>query len=128
MKVGVSQEAIVNLEPLDILLVVVGAVLLHGLLLCWNYGATGLAPQTFPLAVRKAVVIMGSEKTLPVSMAVLSTFPAELGEPGIIAIPCILNHLCQIIVDAYVAAQWADVAEKLVEPEGSGEADAGAHP
>ena len=41
---------------------------------------------------------MGSQKTLPMAMTVLSFFPPELGEPGLIAIPCILSHLTQLSI------------------------------
>jgi sodium/bile acid cotransporter 7 len=73
--------------------------------------------------MRKAVVILGSQKTLPVSMAVLGYLPDELGEKGTIAVPCILGHLSQLLIDSYVATKWSEDVEvkpsknKEVDPE-----------
>jgi sodium/bile acid cotransporter 7 len=61
--------------------------------------------------MRKAVVILGSQKTLPVSMAVLAYLPEELGEKGTIAVPCILGHLSQLLIDSYVATKWSEIEE-----------------
>ena len=33
------------------------------------------------------------------------------GEPGLIAIPCILSHLTQIFADAFLAAKWSKITE-----------------
>ena len=52
---------------------------------------------------------MPEQKTLPMAMTVLSFFPESLGEPGLIAIPCIVSHLVQLFVDAFLAAKWAKV-------------------
>ena len=48
---------------------------------------------------------MGSQKTLPMAMTVLSFFPPSLGEPGLIALPCIVSHLLQIFADAFLVAR-----------------------
>ena len=37
----------------------------------------------------------------------LAFFPPELGEQGLIAIPCVVSHIVQIFFDAVVAARWA---------------------
>merc|ERR1711977_490147 len=71
--------------------------------------------------MRKAVVILGSQKTLPVSMAVLASLPEELGEKGTIAVPCILGHLSQLLIDSYVATKWSEI-EELKETEETEEA------
>ncbi|EOD22741.1 hypothetical protein EMIHUDRAFT_195074 [Emiliania huxleyi CCMP1516] len=55
--------------------------------------------------VHAAIVIMGSQKTLPMAMTVLSFFPPSLGEPGLIALPCIVSHLLQIFADAFLVAR-----------------------
>lgn len=107
MKVGSSHAQIVALDPASLVGVVLSAVVLHCLLLVVLFTATLPFPAVFPPPVRKAVVILGSEKTLPVAMAVLAFLPADLGEKGLIAVPCILGHLSQLLIDAVVAAKWA---------------------
>mgnify|MGYP001291272657 CR=1 FL=1 len=62
------------------------------------------------LAQRKAVVLMASQKTLPVALTVLalipdSAVPADV--KGLIAIPCITSHLGQIFIDAVIATKWS---------------------
>ena len=49
------------------------------------------------------------QKTLPMAMTVLSLFPPELGEGGLIAIPCILSHLTQLFADAFLLLRAAAV-------------------
>ena len=70
-----------------------------------------------PLAERKAVVIMGSQKTLPVALSVISFLPELLGSQGLMGLPCIISHFVQIVMDGVVAAKWAEyVDEKEDDP------------
>lgn len=66
----------------------------------------------------KAVVIMGSQKTLPVSVTVIS-FLSSLGEEGLMTIPCIVGHMSQLFMDAYLCSRWASE----VPAGGNGHAD-----
>ena len=52
----------------------------------WPCLALGTWCEARGAQVRKAIVILGSEKTLPVSMAVLAFLPPELGAKGLIAV------------------------------------------
>merc|ERR1711865_1133532 len=114
---------IISLSAGSFVGVVIMVVALHMLLLVLHYGATAPFPVTFPPPVRIAVVLMCSEKTLPIAMAVLSFLPAKFGDPGVIAVPCILGHLCQLLIDAVVATKWAAKYKPLDEskntPEGT---------
>ena len=58
-------------------------------------------------AERSAVVIASSQKTLPVAMTVLLSLPPSFGDPGLTAIPVVVAHFVQIIIDAVLAAHWA---------------------
>ena len=61
-------------------------------------------------AERKAVLLLASQKTLPVAMTVLALIPDETiaaDVKGLMAIPCITFHLGQIFVDAVIATRWA---------------------
>ena len=116
MKLSASRASLLALSRGAIGGLLFCGLALHGLYLLFNYAcATWLL--RCPLDVRKSVVIMASQKTLPMAMTVLAFFPSSLGEAGLIAIPCILSHLCQIFADAFLAAAWARVSE--AEP-GSG--------
>jgi sodium/bile acid cotransporter 7 len=116
MKVGSSRDFIVALDAGSLIGVVATAICLHVFFLCAINAATKPFPKSFPLEMRKAVVILGSQKTLPVSMAVLASLPEELGEKGTIAVPCILGHLSQLLIDSYVATKWSEI-EELKETE-----------
>jgi sodium/bile acid cotransporter 7 len=107
MKVGSSRDEILALDGGQLVGVVGTAIVLHVLLLVVLYAATAPFPKNIPEAMRKAVVILGSEKTLPVSMAVLASFPEDLGAKGMLAVPCILGHLSQLLIDGVVASRWA---------------------
>ena len=49
---------------------------------------------------------MTSQKTLPVSVTVIS-FLGSVGEVGLMTIPCIIGHLSQLFIDAYISSRWA---------------------
>ena len=83
-------------------------LVIHALFLAINAGVTRLLK--LELAQRKAVVLMASQKTLPVALTVLALIPesaVSADVKGLIAIPCITSHLGQIFVDAVLAARWA---------------------
>jgi predicted Na+-dependent transporter len=61
--------------------------------------------------VRKAVVILGGQKSAVVAFAVVSFLPPELGDPGIIVIPSIVGQVAQILIDSVVASRWARQSE-----------------
>lgn len=60
----------------------------------------------FPTPHRKAIVLVCSQKTLGVAIAVVDALPASAGDKGLLLLPCLIAHLAQILVDAWVAARW----------------------
>ena len=92
-------------------------LVIHAVYLGFNLGMATLL--RLPLPEKKAVVVMGSQKTLPMAMTVLTFLPPSFGEPGLIAIPCILSHLTQIFVDAAICSKWAQVTDKPAAASGS---------
>lgn len=54
----------------------------------------------------KAAVLMSSQKTLPVSVTVIS-FLGSLGQEGLMTLPCIVGHMSQLFIDAYISSRWA---------------------
>jgi hypothetical protein len=108
MKLSISQATLVALDAGSLFALLGCALLIHLVYLACNYGVARHALR-LSLDMRKSLVIMTSQKTLPMAMSVLSFFPQSLGEPGLIAIPCIISHLVQLFVDAFLAARWAQV-------------------
>ena len=54
---------------------------------------------------RKAVVLLASQKTLPVSVTIIDFLPDAMGSKGVMVLPCILAHFVQILIDGYIVAQ-----------------------
>ncbi|MBI2504009.1 MAG: bile acid:sodium symporter [Candidatus Latescibacteria bacterium] len=108
MKFSQSAERLSQLLVSSLVLVVLSGVLIHLLYLALNDGASRLL--RLPLEARKAVVILASQKTLPVAMTVLAFLPVPAETKGLIAIPCITSHLSQIFLDAFLATRWGHSA------------------
>lgn len=108
MKFSQSAERLSQLLLSSLALVVLSGVLIHLLYLALNDGASRLL--RLPLEARKAVVILASQKTLPVAMTVLAFLPVPAEAKGLIAIPCITSHLTQIFLDAFLATRWGHSA------------------
>jgi sodium/bile acid cotransporter 7 len=110
MKLSQSNEALRLLPWEAILGLLACGLVIHLIYLAFNYSVAHLVLGS-PMPLKKAVVIAASQKTLPMALTVLAFFPAALGEPGLIAIPCIVTHLIQIFVDAVIVARWAAATE-----------------
>ena len=110
MKLSASQSALAGLSAPEVIGLLGCGLVIHAVYLGFNFGMATLL--RLPLPEKKAVVVMGSQKTLPMAMTVLTFLPPSFGEPGLIAIPCILSHLTQIFVDAAICSKWAQVTDK----------------
>lgn len=69
-------------------------------------------PLNLKVSERKAVIILTSQKTLPVAVTVISFLDGESYNLGIIVIPCILCHLCQLVIDGLFVNKWATMTEE----------------
>lgn len=59
------------------------------------------------LAVERAVVLVTSQKTLPVAVTVLNQLGSALpGALGLAVIPCVVSHLTQILLDSLLVSYW----------------------
>lgn len=70
---------------------------------------------------RRAVFLLGSQKTLPVSLAIIASFPPDGtgSNAGMIALPCIFGHLAQLVMDSFLVTYWARTCcsdEEVVAP------------
>jgi sodium/bile acid cotransporter 7 len=111
MKLSESNEALRSLSWEAVLGLLACGIVIHLIYLVLNYSVSHWVLGA-SLALKKAIVVMGSQKTLPMAMTVLAFFPPSLGEQGLIAIPCIVTHLTQIFMDAFLVAKWAGAKEK----------------
>ena len=111
MKFSESSGRLAQIEPASLLIMVVSGLAIHALYLLLNGGACVLLQ--LEAAARKTVVLMASQKTLPVAMTVLAFLPDSAVSPeqkGLLAIPCIVFHLGQIFMDAVIATRWGNVS------------------
>ncbi len=109
MKFSQSSERLMQVAAAELLLLVGAGLAIHVLYLLINTGAVKLLPIDW--AEGKAVVLLASQKTLPVAMTVLAFLPVPDEAKGLIAIPCITFHLGQIFLDAFLATHWGNRAE-----------------
>jgi sodium/bile acid cotransporter 7 len=109
MKFSESSEELAQIALDHLLLLIVSGLAIHILYLLFNAGACSLL--RLPEPARRAVVLMASQKTLPVAMTVLAFLPESAVSPqtkGLLAIPCITFHLGQIALDAVIATRWGN--------------------
>ena len=108
MKFSQSSERLMQVAAAELLILVAAGLAIHALYLLINTGAVKLLPIGW--SEGKAVVLLASQKTLPVAMTVLAFLPVPDEAKGLIAIPCITFHLGQIFVDAFLATHWGNRA------------------
>ncbi|CAM9580437.1 unnamed protein product [Hapterophycus canaliculatus] len=101
-----AQSDLTSVEFTQILSVIAAGIALHFVYLCINYP---VCRYVLKLKRRefKAVVLMSSQKTLPVSVVVIGFLDA-IGEEGLMTVPCIVAHISQLFIDAYIASKWAE--------------------
>jgi predicted Na+-dependent transporter len=109
-----AQEDITSTPVGQIAVLICLGVGLHFVYLGVNFAAA--TALRLPLPDFKAVLIMGSQKTLPISIAIISFLPRkEFGRAGLLAIPCIIGHVSQLFIDAFIAGRMAAAEEKRRE-------------
>ncbi|KAK9820543.1 hypothetical protein WJX72_011453 [[Myrmecia] bisecta] len=92
--------------------VVAAGVAIHLLYLAFNTAAVralGIGGRSGPqaVAIQRALVLVGSQKTLPIAVVVLNSCTAILGSSvGLAVIPCVGSHLLQILVDSILVSAW----------------------
>ncbi len=121
MKVSSASDDMSEIDTGGIFEILGLGIALHLVYLVVNYTFATLLQ--FELDAKKSVVIMASQKTLPVAVAIIDFLPDDpsdsgyLGKQGIMVIACILAHFVQIVIDAFVASYWSGVKEEEIESE-----------
>ena len=112
MKFSESSDRLAAVALTNLLVLVAAGLVVHTVFLALNTAASRVL--NLEQAQRKAVVLMASQKTLPVALTVLALIPdsaVSADVKGLIAIPCITSHLGQIFVDAILATRWGRASE-----------------
>ena len=57
--------------------------------------------------IRRACILVGSQKTLPIAVTVLNGLAPQIGGAvGLAVIPCVVSHLAQIVMDSVLVSYW----------------------
>jgi sodium/bile acid cotransporter 7 len=119
MQVSAARRAGVSLPPRALAALAAAAAGAHLLMLGFNLAATrALRFADDPerdAAVRVAVVLAASQKTLPVAVAALAALPAAGAggaAAGLAVVPCVMAHLLQLAIDSALVARWAVARER----------------
>eukprot|EP00756_Hemistasia_phaeocysticola_P012694 Hpha_TRINITY_DN15223_c3_g1::TRINITY_DN15223_c3_g1_i4::g.67158::m.67158/K14347/SLC10A7, P7; solute carrier family 10 (sodium/bile acid cotransporter), member 7 len=114
-----SREKIVEQPFLRILATIGSGVGLH---LCfWVISGWILyLPYVPDVHHRRAVFLLASQKTLPVSVSVIDAMMNGMDDDGpgldsgLIVLPCILGHLSQLVIDTFLINHWIKVDKEAV--------------
>ena len=101
-----AQEEVVNTAFGTLCLIALAAILLHVAYLIVNYVLIKIFRLPYPEGA--AVLVMGSEKTLPMAVTVIAALPVELGPSGQFVVPCVLAHISQVLIDAFLTARMGN--------------------
>nr|GEY66223.1 probable sodium/metabolite cotransporter BASS4, chloroplastic [Tanacetum cinerariifolium] len=109
------------IEPAAFLVAIMMGMLLHLILLVFNAisirclcAVSGGSKSIFAKKENStALLLVASQKALPVLVAVVDQLGATFGEPGLLIIPCVAAHLNQIIVDSFLISFWNKKVQSL---------------
>ncbi|XP_027163949.1 probable sodium/metabolite cotransporter BASS4, chloroplastic isoform X2 [Coffea eugenioides] len=114
IQVSRSRTLLLMVKPAVFFLAVWMGVLLHALLLVFNGLAIhilsticGGSKSAFAKKENtSALLLVASQKTLPVMVAVVEQLGGAFGESGLLVLPCVAAHLNQIVVDSFLVSFW----------------------
>lgn len=120
MRVSVANEQLRAVTVSQLLAILAAGVGLHVGYMAVVAPAVALVP--IPTPERKAVFLLSTEKTLPVAITVIAFIADELTSvdaegntvdaSGLMAIPCIVAHLTQVVMDSFLAERWAAATDR----------------
>lgn len=114
LNVSASKADLASVSFIQLLPLFIPAILIHLLTLGFNYVVLKLGFSKLAKGEQRSVLIMTSCKSLSVALTVLQLLDEEaIGSKGLVAIPMIICHFAQVILDSCIAAKWAH--EKEIE-------------
>ncbi|XP_058205561.1 probable sodium/metabolite cotransporter BASS4, chloroplastic isoform X1 [Rhododendron vialii] len=110
IQVSRSRALLLMVKPAVFLVAVGMGALLHLILLAFNalsiQGLSAVSGGKKSVFAKRenasALLIVASQKTLPVMVAVVEQLGGALGESGLLVLPCVAAHLNQIIIDSFL--------------------------
>lgn len=114
IQVSRSRSLLLRVKPAVFLVAIGMGALLHLVLLAFNILATkslsAVSGGNKSIFSKKenasALVLVASQKTLPVMVAVVEQLGGAFGESGLLVLPCVAAHLNQIIMDSFLVNFW----------------------
>ncbi|KAG2258105.1 hypothetical protein Bca52824_077399 [Brassica carinata] len=113
VQVSRSRSLLLSVEPKVFLAAIGIGILLHLSLLAFNAlsirilsGLSGDYNSKNSKGNGTAVLLVASQKTLPVMVAVVEQLRGAFGEPGLLVLPCVAAHLNQIMIDSILVNVW----------------------
>ncbi|KAK9153698.1 hypothetical protein Sjap_001178 [Stephania japonica] len=114
MQVSKSRSLLLMVRPIIFLIAIGLGLLLHLILLALNTLAakslsiiSGGRTSVFTKNENfRALVMVTSQKTLPVMVAVVEQLRGAFGESGLLILPCVAAHINQIIFDSFLVSFW----------------------
>ncbi|KAI3799622.1 hypothetical protein L1987_34921 [Smallanthus sonchifolius] len=114
IQVSRSRSLLLMIKPAAFLLAVMMGMLLHLILLSFNAisirclcALSGGSKSIFAKRENStALLLVASQKALPVLVAVVDQLCSTFGESGLLIIPCVAAHLNQIIMDSILVSYW----------------------
>ncbi|KAI4352923.1 hypothetical protein L6164_007130 [Bauhinia variegata] len=114
IQVSKSRSLLLMVKPTVFLAAIGMGTLLHLSLLIFNIIAVGIlsaisggSKSIFSKKKNStALILVASQKTLPVMVAVIEPLRGALGESGLLVLPCVAAHLNQIILDSIIINLW----------------------
>ncbi|XP_008784003.1 probable sodium/metabolite cotransporter BASS4, chloroplastic isoform X2 [Phoenix dactylifera] len=114
MQVSRSRSLLLTVKPAMFAIAIGMGTLLHLILLAFNTLTvsslslvSGGSKSVFAKKDNaRAVIVVASQKTLPVLVAVVEQLGRAFGEPGLLVLPCVASHINQILIDSFMVNLW----------------------
>ncbi|GMP22278.1 hypothetical protein CsSME_00000368 [Camellia sinensis var. sinensis] len=114
IQVSRSSSMLLMVKPAVFLVAVGMGALLHLSLLAFNalaiQGLSTVSGGSKSMFAKRenavALLLVASQKTLPVMVAVVEQLGGALGESGLLVLPCVAAHLNQIVMDSFLINFW----------------------
>ena len=107
-----AQPILIQQQFVNIVYIILSAIVMHIIYLIINFM---LVKFVFKMPVEEglAVVIMGSQKSAPVAVTVITYLTTDVATQGLLSVPCIIAQLAQIFMGAAYAPYLAKRVTKI---------------
>lgn len=114
VQVSKSRPLLLMVKPQVVLVAVIMGVLLHLVLLCFNAisiqilcAVSGGSKSMFAKKETYiTLLLVASQKTVSVLVAVVDQLGGTFGEAGLLVLPCVAAHISQVIIDSLIVSFW----------------------